>query len=280
MGLLGLSGSSRDRFKFLTGKVHDQHLRPLGFPGGQPPVGVAFRVGFETWEKCRAWNGCPRGAEAMTRGFMLRFFGGKPRPSRLSRMRFLSRRVTTCTALIGSARQRPMRMSTRRASALEGNHASSRALHCGQSWGENLTGQQRLPGPLPPDQLYAYHGTELKPEAPVHILSRLSQSFPRGTISTRGRTAIRARNAGSDSVSPATGLGFWCTARCDADDQCDCVTFAPEGGKCWSARLASRLLTTRARPRRLQDARRVYTLAERERLALRAVEIDTNPAPV
>ena len=83
---------------------------------------------------------------------------------------------------------------------------------------------------------------------------------------------------GATLTSPATGFSVSRALRAAMPTICDCVTFAPEGGKCWKRVLRAVSLTTRAR-RRLRRAQGLRTLAER-RLALHgAVEIDTNPAP-
>ena len=220
---------------------------------------------------------------------MLRFFGGKPRPARapVSDAFPVASRDYLHSPDWEPHASGPMHPDVYASRfPLEGNNASNTLYTVVNRGGENLTGQQLwLPGPLPPgSKLYdCYHGTELKPEAPVPHPLPPEPVVPPGYNLYEGKNSYVGHGAGRDiDVSPATGLSVsQCTARCDADDQCDCVTFAPEGGKCWKRASCEPSLFDDSRAYDVYKTRAGYTLwPSANAYALHgAVEIDTNPAP-
>ena len=100
--------------------------------------------------------------------------------------------------------------------------------------GANLTGQQLwLESPLPEDAVVydCYRGVELKTETPS-VDPPTPADVPKGYNLYDGLNAYSGHGATDIDTDPVTGLSVQqCAARCDADAQCDCVTF--QSGSCW-----------------------------------------------
>lgn len=259
-----------DRFKFLTrGKFMTNICDRWAFRKTDNLQSAWLSgTGYESWENVwGTWNGIvPRDAEAIRRvAHMLRFLGGKPLPFRapvsdafpvasrnylhsagwephvsgpmhpgVFASRFPLMRAGDENPAVSNNVRNNKNYNTYNNTMI----ATSTLYTVVNRGGKNLTGQQLwLPGPLPNGAtLYdCYHGFELTPEKPAAPPVPPKPVIPSGYNLYQNKNSYEGHGAGRDIDStPVVGLTVaQCTARCNADVECDCVTFAPNGGECW-----------------------------------------------
>jgi formylglycine-generating enzyme required for sulfatase activity len=302
-----------DRFKFLTrGKFMTNICDRWAFRKTDNLQSAWLSgTGYESWENVwGTWNGIvPRDAEGIRRvAHMLRFLGGKPLPFRApvsDAFPVASRDYLHSSDWEPhvSGPMHPGVFASRfplmeegagsRKTAISVNNSTSTMITTSTLYtlvnrgGKNLTGQQLwLPGPLPDGAtLYdCYHGTELTPETPVDPPPPTPKPvIPDGYNLYQNKNSYVGHGAGRDiDDAPLTGLTVaQCTARCDADDKCDCVTFAPDGGECWKRAACEPSGFDETNAYDVYKRARGYTTwpSANAYAGHGGVEIDVNPAP-
>jgi formylglycine-generating enzyme required for sulfatase activity len=193
--------------------------------------------GYETWENVwGTWNGiAPRDGEAIRRvGAMLRFFGGKVDSTSFP---------TPARDFLHSPLWEPHWPGAMQASVFAsrfplGNDTTHNVYTVINRSGKNTTGQQLwLEGPLPPSAVIydCYRGVELKPEAPI---APTPDPVPAAYNAYYDSNSYSGHGGDDIDENPVTNMTVpQCTARCDANANCSCVTFMPQSGSdagsCW-----------------------------------------------
>ncbi len=194
-------------------------------------------TGYESWENVwGTWNGIvERDGEAIRRvASMLRFFGGKINSTAFP----LAARDYLHSPDWEPHAPGPMNVNVFASRfPLKADGGKSSLYTMVNRGGLNLTGQQLwIRGPLPDGaKLYdCYHGTELKPEKPVAPPPVPKPTIPKGYNLYRSLNSFTGHGGEDIDENPVSGLTVeQCVARCDADNNCSCVTFEASGGNCW-----------------------------------------------
>jgi len=217
-----------DRFKFITrGKFmtnicdrwaqsKTNNLQTAWFNG----------QGYESWENVwGTWNGItPRDGEAIRRvGTMLRFFGGKT--SHLLSPDWEPHVLGPVQSHVYSSRF-PLK-----------DDASTMWTMVNRA-GQNLTGSQLWvnTSDLPADTHFydCYRGVELALAPVTPAPAPPAPPVIKGYNFFAGANSFSGHGGTDIDANPIDGLSIeGCTARCDADNTCSCITYQPSTKQCW-----------------------------------------------
>jgi formylglycine-generating enzyme required for sulfatase activity len=226
-----------DRFKFLTYGKYMTNICNRWAQDKTNDLQSAWLsgVGYESWENVwGTWNGItPRDGEAIRRiGKMLRYFGGKVDSNSFpdsSRDYFHSK---DWVPHVPQTLQKDVYASKFSLGSSELYTFVNRGLSnltngTQQLWLQNVTNETKV--------YDCYRGVELTVEKPVPIPTPPKPVVPSGYNLYQYKNAYEKHGASKDiDVNPVSGLDVeQCTARCDVDASCSCVTYAKASQSCW-----------------------------------------------
>ena len=193
--------------------------------------------GYESWENVwGTWNGItPRDGEAIRRvATMLRFFGGKTWDGVQSSADVDHLHSPDWEPHVPQTIQQGVFASKFPGSGASNNNNNNNNVYTVVNrGGKNTTGQQLwIPAPAPGTRVFdCYHGTELSLEDPAQPDPGPDPLTPPPAYNLySGANAYTGHGATDIDSSPvAQQTVAQCTARCDADANCNCVTFMPYG---------------------------------------------------